>query len=202
MVDGKLNLNGLDKDTLEALAGEFEFYSIDVPEALSNAITPPAPPVKWVRHDGDVLITNGGNSVTNITEDGDFYSRVYGEEPCNRFSNRIDNRGLRGEMRVGFCEKDPNTGVNLRKYWLWLQDGKVISWIPGEGYSEPRDYTTPPVDGDVITVIREGSTIIFMKNGVSLGEAFTNVPEDTFLHPFVSLVEKHQQITSLPTPAF
>ena len=61
MVDGKLNLNGLDKDTLEALAVEFEFYSIDVPEVLSNAITPPAPPVKLVKDEeygGEVLISN------------------------------------------------------------------------------------------------------------------------------------------------
>ncbi len=45
MVDGgNLNLNGLDKHQLDAMAAEFESYSIEIPEALSNAVTPPLPP--------------------------------------------------------------------------------------------------------------------------------------------------------------
>ncbi len=81
-----------------------------------------------------------------------------------------------------------------------LKDGSVVSWSQGQR-AVVRDYTTPAVDGDVITMIREGSTIIFKKNGVSLGEAFTNVPEDVILHPNVSFFDNHQHITSLPTPS-
>ena len=146
MVDGKLNLNGLDKDQLEALAKEFEFYSIDVPDVLFHAINPPAPPLKWVKAGGDVLITNGGMSVTNITEEenevGDFFSAVVGDEPCNRFSVRIDNRGESGEMVVGLYEKHANSGDSIRQYWLGLEDGKVRFWIKGEGlhFTIPVQY--------------------------------------------------------------
>ncbi len=220
MVDGKLNLNGLEKDQLDALAVEFEFYSIDVPEALSNAITPPAPPVMWSNVDyagflnpGDtnkVLITNADTSVTYMGEDVEYghdCSRVNGLEPCNRFSVRIDSRGERGKMEIGLYEKDMNPRIRngaMKSYCLWLHNGSITRWIRGKErhhFTEDRDYSVlDVVDGDVITMIREGSTIIFKKNGVSLGEAFTDVPEDIVLYPFIRFRDKRLQITSMPTP--
>ncbi len=211
MVDGKLSLNGFDQDQLEALVVEFEFYSIDVPEALFNLIHPPTPPVKWemdCEHDGRVDVTKEGMCVTNVSQWSNS-AKACGETNCNRFSVRIDNRGETGGINVGLY--DVNSFIyHSGHYSLWLDDGSISRLSSREDDEnedgddafdeEYREYTTPAVNGDVITMIREGSTISFKKNGVCLGEAFTDVPEDIVLCPFIQFSEKHQQVTSLPTP--
>jgi hypothetical protein len=54
----------------------------------------------------------------------------------------------------------------------------------------------------VFSTIREGTSISFKKNGISLGEAFSNIPEAEELHPFVALFfDKNQQITSVDEPS-
>ena len=55
--------------------------------------------------------------------------------------------------------------------------------------------------GDVIAVIREGTSISFKKNGISLGEAFSNISEAEELHPFALFGEINQQITSVDEPS-
>ena len=65
------------------------------------------------------------------------------------------------------------------------------------GVLDNRPYTTRVITGDVITVIKEGTSISFKKNGISLGEAFSNIPEAEELHPYVYFDQIYQQITSV-----
>jgi hypothetical protein len=164
--------------------------------------------VKWIWNDefgGDVLLTNGGTSVTNISDVdegyGEFFCIVDGAEPCERFSVRIDNRGEMN-MQVGVWGRNPSVRSDKsNEYLLCVDDGTLKGGKVGSS-EMAKEYTTPVSDGDVITLIREGSKIFFKKNGVSLGEAFNNVPKNIVLYPCVIFDELHQQITSLPTPLF
>jgi hypothetical protein len=203
VVDGVICIDRMTKIQMEELAAEFDFYSINIPEELEDALTnktlknDPAPPVKWVCNSDSkykLNISNGGKTVTNIEKEknilGHCMSVVFGETPSNQYSIRIDNQGERGKIKVGFCRKSRGD-----YYLLDIGDGQLGS--AKEGDDGTRSYTFPIVNEDVITVTREDSTVSFSKNGVSLGVAFTDIPSDAILYPFITFYDKHQQITSI-----
>ena len=203
MIDGnKSVVSKLDEEQLKQLVVELDFYCMDIPKEISSALTPPAksPLMKWIRDErygGPVDISNGDMTVKN-TSSG--YARVYGDVISNRFTVRVDNRGATGEMSIGFYRKDAVRGSSdVRYYFLRVSDGNVESDIGGD--VDNRPYTTRVITGDVITVIREGTSISFKKNGISLGEAFTNIPGAEELHPFVEFWQSNQQITSVDEPS-
>ena len=133
-------------------------------------------------------------------KDTQIAARVYGDVISNRFTVSIDYRGDNGYMLIGFYLKDAVIGSSdERYYFLRVNDGNVTSII-GE-VIDHRPYTTRVITGDVITVIREGTSISFKKNGISLGEAFSNISEAEELHPYVDFLEYNQQITSVDEPS-
>ena len=201
MIDGnKSVVSKLDEEQLKQLVVELDFYCMDIPKEISSALTPPAkqPLMKWIRDErlATVDISNGDMTVKSTS----YGACVYGDVISNRFTVRVDNRGANGIMNIGFYRKDAVIGSSdVRDYYLCVDNGNVISDIGGARVGRP--YTTQVITGDVITVIREGTSISFKKNGISLGEAFTNISEAEELHPFVDFLQANQQITSVDEPS-
>ena len=201
MIDcNKSVVSKLDEEQLKQLVVELDFYCMDIPKEISSALTPPAkrPLMKWINDErlGTVDISNEDMTVKNKSSG----ALVHGDVISNRFTVRVDNRGAYGIMLIGFSRKDAVRGSSdVRGYYLRVADGRVISNIGGD--VDDRPYTTRVITGDVITVIREGTSISFKKNGISLGEAFTNIPEAEELSPYVYFGQIIQQITSVDEPS-
>ena len=83
-----------------------------------------------------------------------------------------------------------------------MRGGYYFHPATGDKYQGVDDKWSPYCDGadivagDVFTVIKEGRSISFEKNGVSLGVAFTDAPEGD-MFPTVDLDYENDQVTLL-----
>ena len=196
-------MEGLDDEVYATkLYEEFNYFLVEAPEALKAIVEKPpvpapAPLVKWVGrwHPERITLSNENMTATCTVTDG---SSVVGEVSLNRFSVRVDNRGDNGKMSIGLVTRDYNPGTaGYRWYAIQVITGRASHKIGTAPARTSRDYTTPILNGDIITVIREGTSISFEKNGVSLGVAFNDVPEEMTLDPNLEMLRVNQKITSV-----
>ncbi len=96
---------------------------------------------------------------------------------------------------ISVCKWDKQRSSGYRMYSMNAHNGELHYGIHER--SNDRKFSTPILNGDIITVIREGTSISFEKNGVSLGKAFKDVPEDLIFFPYVKFSSYGQQFTSV-----
>ena len=200
IVDGFINLVGLSDDDIQALKIEFDYFRITegIPDSLKvNPAPAPTPAVvKWsiVNKSPSLTLSNSEMTVTKSTSGNGYYG-VLGEVRSNRFSVRVD-RG--GDIYLGLHSGDDinwNSSYDFRMrggYYFYPSSGEKYRG----GVWSPYCARAPIVAGDVFTVIKEGRSISFEKNGVSLGVVFTDAPEGD-MFPYVELYHQNDQITLL-----
>ncbi len=115
----------------------------------------------------------------------------------NRFSVRVDRTSNGSCMFLGLHSGD-DTNWQATSFVDRKRGGYYF--YPYSGYKSQvgglSDYCAGAriVDGDVFTVIKEGRSISFEKNGVSLGVAFADAPEGD-MFPYVELNRQSDQMT-------
>jgi hypothetical protein len=201
LVDGLINLGGLSDDHIQALKIEFDYFRITegIPDSLNmNPVPAPTPVVvKWstVNKSPNMTLSNSEMTVTKSNDVG--YGGVQGELRSNRFSVRVDRTFNGSDIIIGFHDGSDinwNSSVSDRRrggYYFSPSGGGMY-----RGRWSPYCTAAPPVAGDVFTVIKEGRSISFEKNGVSLGVAFTYAPEGD-MFPYVELYYQNDQVTLL-----
>ena len=203
LVDGLINLVGLSDDDIQALKIEFDYFRITegIPDSLKmNPVPAPTPVVvKWstVNKSSYMTLSNSEMTVTKSNNVG--YGGVQGELRSNRFSVRVDRTISRGGIYLGFHNGgDINWNSSFGDRWR----GGYYFYPPtgeksgGKVENSPYCDGAPIVAGDVFTVIKEGRSISFEKNEVSLGVAFTDAPEGD-MFPYVELYHQNDQVTLL-----
>ena len=206
LVDGMINLGGLSDDDIQALKIEFDYFRITegIPDSLKmNPVPAPTPViVKWSTSNKSpsMTLSNREMTVTKST-DTDEYCGALGKVRSNRFSVRVD-RAIHGNgIELGFHSGDDinweGASHSDRKrggYYFSPYHGSKNRGVGG-GWSYYRAGARI-VAGDVFTAIKEGRSISFEKNGVSLGVAFTDAPEGD-MFPTVELWYQNDQVTLL-----
>ena len=98
---------------------------------------------------------------------------------------------------IGFTSGDSwnpnNENYDKNGWFVYVYTGKLYGI--GCAFSG-TPYNTPIIEGDYITVIREGTSIRFEKNKIDLGicPRFTNIPNQP-LFPAVDISEENTSVT-------
>ncbi len=184
----------------EKIDKEFGFFMVDAPAALKAVLhetiaPPPIPRVKWIRrwNQGNIVMSDNDTCVDCISSEGGI---VTGDVVANSFSVRVDRRGDNGWMFIGFITPDLSGTSGYRWYGIKVDTGRAALQV-GAAAPVRHAYSTPVMNGEVITVIREGTSISMLRNGAPLGVAFTDVPAELTLYPFASLWRENQRISSV-----
>ena len=176
IVDGLINVGSLNDDDIQALKIEFDYFRITegIPDSLKmNPVPAPTPAVvKWSAVNKSPSMTLSNNEMT-VTSSTNMWKGVQGEVRSNRFSVRVDRTF--GSMYLGFHNGDVINWVidDVRRrggYYFYPYDGDKYRGV----VRSPYCANSPIAAGDVFTVIKEGRSISFERNGVSLGVVFTD----------------------------
>ena len=123
---------------------------------------------------------------------GAAWNGIIGNKAVDRYTVKIDNR-VSGNIMIGF-----STGVTWNPNGSnYSSNGWFIYALNGTLYGRDLSgaaYSTAINNGDHITVIREGASIRFEKNNISLGVCFTDVPNHP-LFPAVDLYDMNTVVT-------
>ena len=128
---------------------------------------------------------------------------VLGDNPCNRYSVKYDAKGANGDIMIGFSSlKDMDVGIsNYTKKGSWALYCNGGTLYSGSGDSAKSYLGVSPSVGEVITVVRDGTKINFERNGVSCGVAFSDIPTDAILYPYLDIYSKDASLTIIPNYA-
>ena len=195
-------MGGLSDDDIQALKIEFDYFRITegIPDSLKMNPVPAPVVVKWstVNKSPSMTLSNSEMTVTKSNNDG-HYGGVLGEVRSNRFSVRVDQAIHGNAILLGFHSGDDINWQAASFSDRWI-GGYYFNPSCGHKYREGgwSSYCAGAriVAGDVFTVIKEGRSISFEKNGVSLGVVFTDAPEGD-MFPHVELMWVNDQVTLL-----
>ncbi len=142
------------------------------------------------------MLSNNDRTVTCSADSDD---GVLGEVRSNRFSVRVDETHDGEDIFLGFhngnvINWEESSDIHRMRggYYFAPDSGCKIQG----GVFSPYCAGAPITAGDLFTVIKEGRSISFEKNGISLGVAFTDAPEGD-MFPTVELLYENDQVTLL-----
>ena len=179
---GKLETLELSRYEMKMLMDDLDYYCIPLPSELQE----PLDPLIWDVIKKPHSCTFADRTATKSANGGAAWNcGIIGNKAVDRYTVRIDNRGLAGCVMIGFSAGvtwNPNgSNYSTNGWFIYVPDGRLYG---GNLYSTA--YSTAINNGDHITVIREGASIRFEKNNINLGIcSFTNVPN----HPLFPAVD-------------
>ena len=195
---GKLDTEELTPRQLKLLKADFESYAINLPEELCD---PPQPSLIWdpTKKSDNATYSENGLKVTKTSGDFDWNCGVIGNVKVDKYSVKIEKKLPRGGIGIGFTAGKvwkPN-GENCKEngWFIAARNGTLY----GIGGFENKAYTNEIIENDIVTVIRDGTTIRFAINGIDKGIAYENVPNEP-LYPALDLGDLNVSLSIVPNP--
>lgn len=191
MRTGNLEIRELTPLAMDMLKDDFDFYCISFPLQLDLL-------VHWdeAKKPKRCTLINDNLTVTKTAGAAGWDCGVIANTAVDRYTLRVDNKGASGSnCMIGFTAGTTwninGQNFDCNGWFMHIFDGTLYA----AGVAN-APYSTAINTGDYITVIREGTTIRYEKNKVSLGvcTAFTGIPDQP-LFPTVNIYANGCSIT-------
>lgn len=193
---GKLDIRDLTDYMLDMLRDDLDYYCIPSPKEK-------IPTLLWDvnKKPDNCRFFNNKLTVIKLSGDEHWDCGVIGNIAVDKFTVKIEDRGSNGNIFIGFTtgeswDSNGDNGDNNRDngWYISLYSGYLF----GIGITANTGTydTSAIINGDYITVIREGNKIRFEKNRIDLGicSDFTDIPNHS-LFPALNINDRHVIIT-------